>query len=92
MKIWAELHLRAVKGQTLTPQEREVYRQGLTERHEEERLPFDKSGLQQLRTNIRQLETQRLLLETKREQLLAQLSQIEASFNPTEKERWGLGD
>ncbi len=90
--FWAELHLRAVKGQTLTLQERELYRQGLTERHEAEALSFDRAGLQRLRTNIRQLEAQRLVLEAKREQLQTQLSQIEASFNPTEKELWGLGD
>jgi len=78
---WATLHFRAASGEILTEDEATYYREGLEQRHKEERLSFDMEALRQVRNNILVLEAERAQLEKERLLLQTKIAHLEPNLS-----------
>ena len=76
-KHWHQLHVRVARGEVLSPQESQLYREGLQQREQDELLTRDLSDLMLARQRLSLLETRRTQLTTHYEGLTQQIAHLE---------------
>ena len=91
-RAWWPLHLRAAKGETLSPEEQARYLEGKRILHEEEALEGSLIRLRQTREEIKALEAEREKLQERRRQLREKVAVLEAALSDKAKQALGVGD
>jgi predicted nuclease with TOPRIM domain len=75
---WWPLHLRTVRGETLSPEENALYRSGLKQLDDTERFPGQEEALRQLRDEIQEAAAENAGLQKTRKELETQINALEA--------------
>lgn len=90
-KVWWDLHIRNAKGETLSPEEEQVYQAGCREFDAEETLDGGLTSLQQSRDRVQKLKDEYLRLQQQYELLEAERMEIEARLSEKDKRLLSVG-
>ena len=90
-KIWWALHIRSAKGETLTPEDEQVYQAGCREFDADESLDGAIMSLQQSRDRVRKLKEEYVRLQQQYDLLEAEQLDLEARLSEKDKRRLGVG-
>jgi hypothetical protein len=80
-RLWWALHRRASTGETLSPDERIRYEEGLKELHAEEQLVFDMPALREAKQRVEAMTAECEQLRAQRLSLAAEIATLEAALS-----------
>jgi hypothetical protein len=89
---WWQLHLRAARGERLSPEEQAAYEAGARELDETETMPGALSRLRQARAAIAQAEAECVDLRRQRDALDAEMAALEARLSRQTRQALGVAD
>jgi chromosome segregation ATPase len=86
-RSWWPLHLRAVRGETLTPPEQAEYQAGLDELRRTEPSPGNSEALQAARSAMETLEAEQAQLRRRRDELAEEIAALEAALRERRQDK-----
>ena len=87
---WSALHIRAARGETLSPEERAVYEAGLKQLEEGESYPGVLTLLKQARAQTAALEAEQAELRVRHDARKARIAVLEAALDERTRQALGL--
>lgn len=87
---WWPLHLRAARGEDLTPDERAIYEAARKRIEEGESYPGDLVSLKQTRAQIMDLEAEQAALQARHDALKAEIDALESALDERTRQALGL--
>lgn len=90
--VWSALHLRKVRGESLTDEERAAYEAGLRKLEAGESFPGDIEELRNLRAELQRLQAEHTELEAQRVAFDQEIARLEAKLSRRAKDLLGIKD
>lgn len=87
---WWDLHLRVVRGESLSAEEQEVYQSGLTQHHSDEKLDGELKRISQVRARVMALDREHAALQADHARLDEEIAALEAALGEREREMLGV--
>jgi hypothetical protein len=89
---WWDLHLRAARGEQLSPAEREEYEAAIAQQDHSPRSKSDLAELKRLRMLVESLTDENTLLRSRVDGLLQEIRLLERNLNRETKELLGVSE